>query len=207
MYDEKITDNNAERKALNRIREDDPPLRRFVLERLNRMTYDVRTLVYGLTNLYDDVNPDLMSIVVYRELIKELREQMEICAVTAMYEGANKSNIARAAGVTQGGLKNAMPDLDKLEKDFEEVLATGKSKITTVRGSTRRILHPRTAGCLDDIPYVEYRNVPEMGEQEEPYDNVVAITQVDGSKEFSEGKPAITINKEQLEAAEQQNQN
>ena len=109
-----ITDNTAERKALNKTRE-------------------------------NDLHPDLLTIVIYRELIKEMREQMEIAAAVALFEGASKSNIACAAGVTQDELNNAMPDLDQLEQDFKEVLVTGRSKTITMRGGTRRILHPRTA--------------------------------------------------------------
>lgn len=198
LFEEDHIDNTHERKALAKVHDDDPPLRRFVLERLNLLTYDVRTLVYGLTNLYD-VNPDLMTIVVYRELLKEMREQMEIAAVTAVFKGASYSNIARAAGVTSGGLKNAMPDLKQLEEDFREVMETGKSKITTVRGSTRRILHPITAGSINGLPYVEYRDVPETRESDEPYNNVVAITQVDHARDMAEGIPAITITKEQAD--------
>lgn len=139
-----ITDNTVERKALNKIREDDLPLRHFVLHHLDRLTCDVQMLAHDPTNLYD-VHPDLLTIVIYRELIKEMREQMEIAAAVALFEGASKSNIARAAGVTQDELNNAMPDLDQLEQDFEEVLVTGKSKTIATRGGTRRILHPRTA--------------------------------------------------------------
>ena len=139
-----ITDNTAERKALNKIREDDLPLRHFVLHHLDRLTCDAQTLAHNPTNLYD-VHPDLLAIVIYRELIKEMREQMEIAAAVALFEGASKSNIACAAGVTQDELNNAMPGLDQLEQDFEEVLVTGRSKTITMRGGTRRILHPHTA--------------------------------------------------------------
>lgn len=139
-----ITDNTAERKALNKIREDDLPLRHFVLHHLDRLTCDVQMLAHDPTNFYD-VHPDVLTLVIYRELIKEMREQMEIAAAIALFEGASKSNIARAAGATQDELNNAMPDLDQLEQDFEEVLVTGKSKTITMRGGTRRILHPRTA--------------------------------------------------------------
>lgn len=139
-----ITDNTAERKALNKIRENDLPLRHFVLHHLDRLTCDAQMLAHDPTNLYD-VHPDLLTIVIYRELIKEMREQMEIAAAVALFEGASKSNIACAAGVTQDELNNAMPDLDRLEQDFKEVLATGKSKTITMRGGTRRILHLRTA--------------------------------------------------------------
>lgn len=139
-----ITDNTVERKALNKIREDDLPLRRFVLHHLDRLTCDVQMLAHDPTNLYD-VHPDLLTIVKYRELIKEMREQMEIAAAVALFEGASKSNIARAAGTAQDELNNAMPDLDQLEQDFKEVLVTGKSKTIATRGGTRRILHPRTA--------------------------------------------------------------
>lgn len=139
-----ITDNTAERKALNKIREDDLPLRHFVLHHLDRLTCDTQMLAHDPTNLYD-VHPDVLTIVIYRELIKEMREQMEIAAAVALFEGASKSNIARAAGVTQDELNNAMPDLDQLEQDFKEVLVTGKSKTITMRDGTRRILHPRTA--------------------------------------------------------------
>lgn len=139
-----VTDNTAECKALNKIREDDLPLRRFVLHHLDRLTCDVQMLAHDPSNLYD-VHPDLLAIVIYRELIKEMREQMEIAAAVALFEGASKSNIARAAGVTQDELNNAMPDLDQLEQDFKEVLVTGRSKTIAMRGGTRRILHPRTA--------------------------------------------------------------
>lgn len=139
-----ITDNTAERKALDKIREDDLPLRHFVLHHLDRLTCDTQMLAHDPTNLYD-VHPDVLTIVIYRELIKEMREQMEIAAAIALFEGASKSNIARAAGVTQDELNNAMPDLDQLEQDFKEVLVTGKSKTITMRDGTRRILHPRTA--------------------------------------------------------------
>lgn len=139
-----ITDNTVERKALNKIREDDLPLRRFVLHHLDRLTCDVQMLAHDPTNLYD-VHPDLLTIVKYRELIKEMREQMEIAAAVALFEGASKSNIARAAGTAQDELNNAMPDLDQLEQDFKEVLVTGKPKTIATRGGTRRILHPRTA--------------------------------------------------------------
>ena len=139
-----ITDNTAERKALNKIRENDLPLRHFVLHHLDRLTCDAQMLAHDPTNLYD-VHPDLLTIVIYRELIKEMREQMEIAAAVALFEGASKSNIACAAGVTQDELNNAMPDLDQLEQDFKEVLVTGRSKTITMRGGTRRILHPRTA--------------------------------------------------------------
>lgn len=139
-----ITDNTVERKALNKIREDDLPLRRFVLHHLDRLTCDVQMLAHDPTNLYD-VHPNLLTIVKYRELIKEMREQMEIAAAVALFEGASKSNIARAAGTAQDELNNAMPDLDQLEQDFKEVLVTGKSKTIATRGGTRRILHPRTA--------------------------------------------------------------
>ena len=139
-----ITDNTSERKALNKIREDDLPLRHFVLHHLDRLTCDVQMLAHDPTNLYD-VHPDVSTIVVYRELIKEMREQMEIAAAVALFEGASKSNIAYAAGATQGELNNAMPDLDQLEQDFREVLVTGKSKTIAMRGGTRRILHPRMA--------------------------------------------------------------
>ncbi len=139
-----ITDNTVERKALNKIREDDLPLRRFVLHHLDRLTCDVQMLAHDPTNLYD-VHPDLLTIVKYRKLIKEMREQMEIAAAVALFEGASKSNIARAAGTAQDELNNAMPDLDQLEQDFKEVLVTGKSKTIATRGGTRRILHPRTA--------------------------------------------------------------
>lgn len=139
-----VTDNTVERKALNKIREDDLPLRRFVLHHLDRLTCDVQMLAHDPTNLYD-VHPDLLTIVKYRELIKEMREQMEIAAAVALFEGASKSNIARAAGTAQDELNNAMPDLDQLEQDFKEVLVTGKSKTIATRGGTRRILHPRTA--------------------------------------------------------------
>lgn len=139
-----ITDNTAERKALNKTRENDLPLRHFVLHHLDRLTCDAQMLAHDPTNLYD-VHPDLLTIVVYRELIKEMREQMEIAAAIALFEGASKSNIACAAGVTQDELNNAMPDLDQLEQDFKEVLVTGRSKTITMRGGTRRILHPRTA--------------------------------------------------------------
>lgn len=139
-----ITDNTVERKALNKIREDDLPLRRFVLHHLDRLTCDVQMLAHDPTNLYD-VHPDLLTIVKYRELIKEMREQMEIAAAVALFEEASKSNIARAAGTAQDELNNAMPDLDQLEQDFKEVLVTGKSKTIATRGGTRRILHPRTA--------------------------------------------------------------
>lgn len=139
-----VTDNTTERKALNKIREDDLPLRRFVLHHLDRLTCDVQMLAHDPTNLYD-VHPDLLTIVKYRELIKEMREQMEIAAAVALFEGASKSNIARAAGTAQDELNNAMPDLDQLEQDFREVLVTGKSKTIAMRGGTRRILHPHTA--------------------------------------------------------------
>lgn len=139
-----IIDNTAERKALNKIKEDDLPLRHFILHHLDRLTCDAQILAHDPTNLYD-VHPDLLIIVIYRELIKEMREQMEIAAAIALFEGASKSNIARAAGVTQDELNNAMPDLDQLEQDFKEVLVTGRSKTITMRGGTRRILHPRTA--------------------------------------------------------------
>lgn len=139
-----ITDNTAERKALNKTRENDLPLRHFVLHHLDRLTCDAQMLAHDPTNLYD-VHPDLLTIVIYRELIKEMREQMEIAAAIALFEGASKSNIACAAGVTQDELNNAMPDLDQLEQDFKEVLVTGRSKTITMRGGTRRILHPRTA--------------------------------------------------------------
>ncbi len=139
-----ITDNTVERKALNKIREDDLPLRRFILHHLDRLTCDVQMLAHDPTNLYD-VHPDLLTIVKYRELIKEMREQMEIAAAVALFEGASKSNIACAAGTAQDELNNAMPDLDQLEQDFKEVLVTGKSKTIATRGGTRRILHPRTA--------------------------------------------------------------
>lgn len=139
-----ITDNTAERKALNKTRENDLPLRHFVLHHLDRLTCDAQMLAHDPTNLYD-VHPDLLTIVIYRELIKEMREQMEIAAAVALFEGASKSNIACAAGVTQDELNNAMPDLDQLEQDFKEVLVTGRSKTITMRGGTRRILHPRTA--------------------------------------------------------------
>lgn len=139
-----ITDNTAERKALNKIKENDLPLRHFVLHHLDRLTCDAQMLAHDPTNLYD-VHPDLLTIVIYRELIKEMREQMEIAAAIALFEGASKSNIACAAGVTQDELNNAMPDLDQLEQDFKEVLVTGRSKTITMRGGTRRILHPRTA--------------------------------------------------------------
>lgn len=139
-----ITDNTAERKALNKIRENDLPLRHFVLHHLDRLTCDAQMLAHDPTNLYD-VHSDLLTIVIYRELIKEMREQMEIAAAVALFEGASKSNIACAAGVTQDELNNAMPDLDQLEQDFKEVLVTGRSKTITMRGGTRRILHPRTA--------------------------------------------------------------
>lgn len=139
-----ITDNTAERKALNKIRENDLPLRHFVLHHLDRLTCDAQMLAHDPTNLYD-VHPDLLTIVIYRELIKEMREQMEMAAAVALFEGASKSNIACAAGVTQDELNNAMPDLDQLEQDFKEVLVTGRSKTITMRGGTRRILHPRTA--------------------------------------------------------------
>lgn len=148
-----ITDNTAERKALNKIREDDLPLHHFVLHRLDRLTCDVQMLAHDPTNLYD-VHPDLLTIVIYRELIKEMREQMEIAAAVALFEGASKSNIVCAAGVTQDELNNAMPDLDQLEQDFKEVLVTGKSKTITMRGGTRRILHPRTAESFT-ISHVE----------------------------------------------------
>lgn len=95
-----ITDNTVERKALNKIREDDLPLRRFVLHHLDRLTCDVQMLAHDPTNLYD-VHPDLLTIVKYRELIKEMREQMEIAAAVALFEGASKSNIARAAYFTR----------------------------------------------------------------------------------------------------------
>lgn len=139
-----ITDNTAECKALNKIREDDLPLRHFVLHHLDRLTCDAQMLAYDPSNLYD-VHPDVLTIVVYRKLIKEMREQMEIAAAVALFEEASKSNIACAAGVTQDELNNAMPDLDQLEQDFKEVLVTGKSKTITMRGGTRRILHPHTA--------------------------------------------------------------
>lgn len=139
-----IADNAAERKALNKIGEDDLPLRHFVLHRLNRLTYDIRMFVHDPTNLYD-VHPDVLTIVMHRELIRKMREQMEMAAAIALFEGASKSNIACAAGVTQDELNNAMPDLDQLEQDFKEVLVTGRSKTITMRGGTRRILHPRTA--------------------------------------------------------------
>lgn len=139
-----ITDNTAERKALNKTRENDLPLRHFVLHHLDRLTCDAQMLAHDPTNLYD-VHPDLLTIVIYRELIKEMREQMEIAAAVALFEGASKSNIACAVGVTQDELNNAMPDLDQLEQDFKEVLVTGRSKTITMRGGTRRILHPRTA--------------------------------------------------------------
>lgn len=139
-----ITDNTAERKALNKTRENDLPLRHFVLHHLDRLTCDAQMLAHDPTNLYD-VHPDLLTIVIYRELIKEMREQTEIAAAVALFEGAGKSNIACAAGVTQDELNNAMPDLDQLEQDFKEVLVTGRSKTITMRGGTRRILHPRTA--------------------------------------------------------------
>lgn len=139
-----ITDNTAERKALNKTRENDLPLRHFVLHHLDRLTCDAQMLAHDPTNLYD-VHPDLLTIVIYRELIKEMREQMEIAAAVALFEGVSKSNIACAAGVTQDELNNAMPDLDQLEQDFKEVLVTGRSKTITMRGGTRRILHPRTA--------------------------------------------------------------
>lgn len=139
-----ITDNTAERKALNKIREDDLPLHHFVLHRLDRLTCDVQMLAHDPTNLYD-VHPDLLTIVIYRELIKEMREQMEIAAAVALFEGASKSNIVCAAGVTQDELNNAIPDLDQLEQDFKEVLVTGKSKTIAMRGGARRILHPHTA--------------------------------------------------------------
>lgn len=139
-----ITDNAAERKALNKIGEDDLPLRHFVLHHLDRLTCDAQMLAHDPTNLYD-VHPDLLTIVIYRELIKEMREQMEMAAAIALFEGASKSNIACAAGVTQDELNNAMPDLDQLEQDFKEVLVTGRSKTITMRGGTHCILHPRTA--------------------------------------------------------------
>lgn len=139
-----ITDNTVECKALNKIREDDLPLRHFVLHHLDRLTCDAQMLAHDPTNLYD-VHPDLLTIVIYRELIKEMREQMEIAAAIALFEGASKSNIAYAAGTAQDELNNAMPDLDQLEQDFREVLVTGKSKTIAMRGGTRRILHPRTA--------------------------------------------------------------
>lgn len=139
-----IADNAAERKALNKIGEDDLPLRHFVLHHLDRLTCDAQMLAHDSTNLYD-VHPDVLTIVIYRELIKEMREQMEIAAAVALFEGASKSNIACAAGVTPDEFNNAMPDLDQLEQDFKEVLVTGKSKTITMRGGTRRILHPRTA--------------------------------------------------------------
>ena len=139
-----VTDNTAERKALNKIRENDLPLRHFVLHHLDRLTCDAQMLAHDPTNLYD-VHPDLLTIVIYRELIKEMREQMEIAAAIALFEGASKSNIAYAAGTAQDELNNAMPDLDQLEQDFREVLVTGKSKTIAMRGGTRRILHPRTA--------------------------------------------------------------
>lgn len=139
-----IADNAAERKALNKIGEDDLPLRHFVLHHLDRLTCDAQMLAHDPTNLYD-VHPDLLTIVIYRELIKEMREQMEMAAAVALFEGASKSNIACAAGVTQDELNNAMPDLDQLEQDFKEVLVTGRSKTITMRGGTRRILHSRTA--------------------------------------------------------------
>lgn len=141
---EDIIDNTVERKALNKIRENDLPLRHFVLHHLDRLTCDTQMLAHDPTNLYD-VHPDVLIIVIYRELIKEMREQMEIAAAVALFEGASKSNIACAAGVTQDELNNAMPDLDQLEQDFKEVLVTGKSKTITMRDGTRRILHPRTA--------------------------------------------------------------
>lgn len=139
-----VTDNTAERKALNKIREDDLPLHHFVLHRLDRLTCDVQMLAHDPTNLYD-VHPDLLTIVIYRELIKEMREQMEIAAAVALFEGASKSNIVCAAGTAQDELNNAMPDLDQLEQDFKEVLVTGKSKTITMRGGARRIFHPHTA--------------------------------------------------------------
>lgn len=139
-----ITDNTVERKALNKIRENDLPLRHFVLHHLDRLTCDAQMLAHDPTNLYD-VHSDLLTIVIYRELIKEMREQMEIAAAVALFEGASKSNIAYAAGATQDELNNAMPDLDQLEQDFREVLVTGKSKTIAMCGGTRRILHPRTA--------------------------------------------------------------
>lgn len=139
-----ITDNTVERKALNKIRENDLPLRHFVLHHLDRLTCDAQMLAHDPTNLYD-VHSDLLTIVIYRELIKEMREQMEIAAAIALFEGASKSNIAYAAGATQDELNNAMPDLDQLEQDFREVLVTGRSKTIAMRGGTRRILHPRTA--------------------------------------------------------------
>lgn len=139
-----ITDNTVECKALNKIREDDLPLRHFVLHHLDRLTCDAQMLAHDPTNLYD-VHPDLLTIVIYRELIKEMREQMEIAAAIALFEGASKSNIAYAAGTAQDELNNAMPDLDQLEQDFREVLVIGKSKTIAMRGGTRRILHPRTA--------------------------------------------------------------
>lgn len=139
-----ITDNTTECKALNKIRENDLPLRHFVLHHLDRLTCDAQMLAHDPTNLYD-VHPDLLTIVIYRELIKEMREQMEIAAAIALFEGASKSNIAYAAGTAQDELNNAMPDLDQLEQDFREVLVTGKSKTIAMRGGTRRILHPRTA--------------------------------------------------------------
>lgn len=148
-----ITDNTAERKALNKTRENDLPLRHFVLHHLDRLTCDAQMLAHDPTNLYD-VHPDLLTIVIYRELIKEMREQMEIAAAVALFEGASKSNIACAAGVTQDELNNAMPDLDQLEQDFKEVLVTGRSKTITMRGGTRRILHPRTAEGFA-ISYIE----------------------------------------------------
>lgn len=141
---EDIIDNTVERKALNKIRENDLPLRHFVLHHLDRLTCDAQMLAHDPTNLYD-VHPDVLTIVIYRELIKEMREQMEIATAVALFEGASKSNIACAAGVTQDEFNNAMPDLDQLEQDFREVLVTGKSKTITMRGGTRRILHPRTA--------------------------------------------------------------
>lgn len=139
-----ITDNTAERKALNKIGEDDLPLRHFVLHLFDQLTYDVQIRVHDLTNLYD-VHPDLLTIVMYRELIKKMREQMEIAAANALFEGASKSNIACAVGVTQDELNNTMPDFDRLEQDFKEVLVTGRSKTITMCGGTHRILHPRTA--------------------------------------------------------------
>ena len=148
-----ITDNTAECKALNKVRENDLPLRHFVLHHLDRLTCDAQMLAHDPTNLYD-VHPDLLTIVVYRKLIKEMREQMEIAAAIALFEGASKSNITRAAGVTQDELNNAIPDLDQLEQDFKEVLVTGKSKTITMRDGTRRILHPHTAESFT-ISHVE----------------------------------------------------
>lgn len=195
LFDEEPIDNSHERKAINKIGDSDPYLRRFVLHRLNRLTYDVRTLIYPIAAHFD-VNEDLMSIIVYRELLKEIREQQEIVAATAIFNGATYSNVARAAGVTQGGLKNAMPDLKQLCDDFNEVLETGKTKVTEVRGSTRRILHPKTAGAWNGIPMVEYRDVPELGEDDEPYENnVVAITTSNHEQEpTSDGEvPAVVV--------------